>query len=278
MNDGGTPRPSPAKAATGVAYVRAGDGAPLVLCHGGAGSWTHWIRSLDALAAHFTVFALDLPGYGASEAPPRDIPPDDYLAIVQATIEELCAGASRIGISGFSFGALVATAMAAGLGPRASALSLIGASGFEAPVGRPVRLMSERRLREALDREPTAEELRWMHADNLAELMIWDRSKIDAAAVTLQIENVGNTRFDSRRLSWSGRITEFMAHVLCPTTMIYGEHDRSAHPSIQARLARCLAIKPDIEVEIVEACGHWAMYEAPDRLNAALLAFHGRTP
>ncbi len=46
-----------------------GSGPPLVLLHGGHGSWAHWARNIDALALHFTVWAPDLPVYGDSTPP-----------------------------------------------------------------------------------------------------------------------------------------------------------------------------------------------------------------
>ena len=42
----------------------AGSGPPLVLLHGGLGSVNHWHRNFDVLAQHYTVHALDMPGYG----------------------------------------------------------------------------------------------------------------------------------------------------------------------------------------------------------------------
>ena len=48
-----------------VVWHRWGRGAPVVLLHGGAGSWRHWVRNVDALlAAGRTVWAPDLPGLG----------------------------------------------------------------------------------------------------------------------------------------------------------------------------------------------------------------------
>src|SRR5688500_7346054 len=44
---------------------------PLVLLHGGSGSWTHWIRNVEALAAAGRrVLAADLPGCGDSAVHP----------------------------------------------------------------------------------------------------------------------------------------------------------------------------------------------------------------
>src|SRR6059058_5768790 len=46
-----------------------GHGEPLVLLHGGTGSWLHWVRNVDALAHDFRVLAPDLPGSGESASP-----------------------------------------------------------------------------------------------------------------------------------------------------------------------------------------------------------------
>src|ERR671931_2054547 len=48
-----------------------GSGPPLLLLHGGHGSWTHWIRTIPALAGQCTVVVPDMPGYGDSDAPPE---------------------------------------------------------------------------------------------------------------------------------------------------------------------------------------------------------------
>ena len=47
-----------------------GDGPPVVLIHGAAGSWNHWIRNVDTLAEHHLVIGVDLPGYGESDLIP----------------------------------------------------------------------------------------------------------------------------------------------------------------------------------------------------------------
>ena len=45
--------------------------APVVLLHGGAGSWTHWVRNITPLvAAGRRVWVPDLPGFGDSAPPP----------------------------------------------------------------------------------------------------------------------------------------------------------------------------------------------------------------
>ncbi|WP_324732509.1 alpha/beta fold hydrolase [Pseudomonas paeninsulae] len=49
------------------AYIRKGQGIPVVLLHGLGSSWQDWQPQIDALSRFAEVFALDLRGHGASE-------------------------------------------------------------------------------------------------------------------------------------------------------------------------------------------------------------------
>ena len=264
------------QSANGVALREFGAGEPLVLMHGGAGSWEHWVRNVDRLATAFRVIAIDQPSYGDSAPVEPDISNDDYLAVVAGAVAEICGAAPRIHLAGFSFGGLIAAATAVALGPRAASLTMTGGAGYGPPTGRGFTLESRRRLAERLGRAPSEAELRAMHAENLARLMLWDRSRIDDWAIDMQFRNIERTRFDSRRLSWTGDTPRLIGELTCPVKVIYGEHDAAAIPSIAKRFEMCRAIRADVETHIIPACGHWALYEAPDTVNALLLDFHGR--
>jgi pimeloyl-ACP methyl ester carboxylesterase len=57
-----------------VSWRRFGDEsahAPLVLLHGGHGSWMHWLRNVEALSAGRTLWLPDMPGFNDSDAPPQ---------------------------------------------------------------------------------------------------------------------------------------------------------------------------------------------------------------
>jgi pimeloyl-ACP methyl ester carboxylesterase len=53
-------------------HIRLGQGKPLVLFHGLGSTWRSWQPVLDDLAAHRSVIALDLPGFG--DTPPLQGP------------------------------------------------------------------------------------------------------------------------------------------------------------------------------------------------------------
>ena len=80
--------------ANGIAvhWCEWGHGKPLVLLHGGHGSWMHWARNVQALAQHYRVLVPDMPGFGASEdfaLPPHD--PSRLEALLQALEGSLTA-------------------------------------------------------------------------------------------------------------------------------------------------------------------------------------------
>src|ERR1700722_319864 len=52
-------------------YLRSGSGPPLLLLHGLLGYSFSWRFALPPLAARATVYAVDMPGAGFSDRPPR---------------------------------------------------------------------------------------------------------------------------------------------------------------------------------------------------------------
>ena len=53
-----------------VRWMRQGSGPPVVFCHGTPWSSWLWAPFAEALAAEFTTYLWDMPGYGASSKDP----------------------------------------------------------------------------------------------------------------------------------------------------------------------------------------------------------------
>src|SRR4029079_12792526 len=91
-------------------YSKKGAGPPLLLLHGVTDNGACWGRGADALAADYTVYALDQRGHGQSDAPPMGYTYDDYAS---DAVELLRAnGHSRAVVMGHSFGGMVAMTIA----------------------------------------------------------------------------------------------------------------------------------------------------------------------
>ncbi|MCW4351728.1 alpha/beta hydrolase [Hoyosella sp. YIM 151337] len=70
-----------------VAFVRAGAGDPIVFLHNGGTSHAIWRFQIAQLARDHEVFALDLPGYGASARPRDGYTLDTYTDLVEAFVD-----------------------------------------------------------------------------------------------------------------------------------------------------------------------------------------------
>jgi 2-hydroxy-6-oxonona-2,4-dienedioate hydrolase len=102
---------------------------PLVLLHGGSGSWTHWIRNVAQLAKYRPVWALDMPGFGDSSLP-ADVSDADGLVPYLAEILQATFAGRAVDIMAFSFGGLSAGLLAAKHPARVRSLILVGVPGL----------------------------------------------------------------------------------------------------------------------------------------------------
>jgi pimeloyl-ACP methyl ester carboxylesterase len=229
------------------------------------GSWNHWTRNIDALSRRFTLYLIDMPGFGDSPTVPKSMTDDDYLAMVMAAVSEI-AGERPVRLAGFSFGAGIAALAAERLGTRMSGLSLLGAGGF----GRsPITLD----LRPFPPQSAGAGSLRSVLRHNLAVLMIADPANITDEAIDLHLANVRRTRFDGRHVSLSNMMPSTLPRIACPVQMIWGEGDVLPYPDVQARADAARAARPDLRIEVVPRAGHWVQFEAPEAVNRAMLEF-----
>ena len=96
---------------TSLAYRRSGSGEPLVLLHPLGSSRQAWDPvSARALARHFDVIAVDLPGFGESAPLPGEPSPAALAAAVSSLLDEL--GIPTPHVAGNSLGGWVAIELA----------------------------------------------------------------------------------------------------------------------------------------------------------------------
>jgi 2-hydroxy-6-oxonona-2,4-dienedioate hydrolase len=239
-----------------------GGGPPLVLLHGGYGSWTHWIRNVLPLARRFTVIAPDLPGLGGSATPPEPHTAEDLAAIVVAGLGIVLPKDASPHIAGFSFGGVLGGHVAAQLGDRLRALTLVGSNGLGL-VRQPT----------ALQRVPAAapaEEALDVHRQNLGTLMIADPANIDELAIYIQSQNAPRGRVRSRRFSRADTLARALPLVRARLDGIWGERDATAYPHLDERARVLRSFQPEARFEVIPGVGHWVQYEAADRFNAVL--------
>ena len=236
-------------------------GLPLVLLHGAAGSWTHWLRNIPALSERRRVLAADLPGFGDSAMPPEPYTADSLAEIVADGVTRVVAG--RLDLAGFSFGAIIAGIVAARLGARVRRLVLVAPNGLAlpraelSPLSRP-------------GAEPSRDELRRVHRVNLGIMMLTPAG-VDDVAVDLQIDNVQRARVRSGAIPDSDVLLRALPSITARMGGMWGERDALAAPYIELRRAALERVQPDVDFRVVPGAGHWVLYEAPEAANAAML-------
>ncbi len=248
-----------------------GDGVPVILFHGGTGSWLHWIRNISPLnAAGYRAVAPDLPGLGDSALPPPTDNLDDVSDIVCDGLMRVRAPDERFHLVGFSFGGQIAGRVATRLGRRLRSLTIVGTGGLGLPRGR----MSNLRRVESNMNGP---EIAALQRDNLGRFMVHDPAKIDDAAVWMQIRHVAVGRFKSVPFAPGDRLARALPHVMAPIGGIWGEFDITAYPYIDQRETLLRSIQTDAKFHVVAGVGHWVQYEGADEFNRVLLGWLARS-
>lgn len=242
-------------------------GKPLLLLHGGFGSWNHWVNNIEALRQQRALWTLDLPGLGDSAALPEPHTPTHFAQQVMKGLDILLGSANHFELAGFSFGAMIGARMAALAGSRCERFTAIGAAGF-GPLHHQV----------SLQRPPSAstpaEEAHQIHHSNLRTLMFSSDDCIDELAIHAHGSNLQRHRFNSRRLSLTDDFIQSLPLIQAPLAGVWGSRDATAggRTNIERRRDLFLASQPGAEFHILNGVGHWAMYEAPAAVNEILLA------
>jgi 2-hydroxy-6-oxonona-2,4-dienedioate hydrolase len=241
-----------------------GEGEPVVMLHGGSGSWTHWVRNIAAVVAAGRMAVVpDLPGFGDSAAPPGGGDADAAVAPVADGLRTLL-GERPSTVLAFSFGSLVAALLAAQQPRLVSKLLLVGAPVVALRRGRGVDLRPWSRSSSAAERNA-------VHRHNLAAIMLHRPESIDDEALALHALNVPRDRLRRRNLVTTNAFADAIPQLACRYRAIYGAEDvlcRGSWPAIQ----RALETTPRFDgLTLVPDAGHWVQFEAAERFNAWLV-------
>ena len=237
-----------------------GEGPALVLGHGGQGAWSHWIRNIAALAAHYTVIVPDLPGHGET-AMPDTVDHDTISAAIAGGMRMLLGEGEKADFVGFSFGGAVFTHFAARYHELVRRVVIVGTGGLDTPhghidLGRVGGLQGEER-RAAIKR-------------NLLGLMLHHADTVDEMAMHMLVANGRQARLPVIDLVIPDKVVNVLPRLKVPLDAIWGEFDRPhPDPALQESVLR--RFQPAMDFRMIAGAGHWVMYERADAFNAALL-------
>jgi 2-hydroxy-6-oxonona-2,4-dienedioate hydrolase len=231
-----------------------GDGdRPLVLLHGGAGSWLHWIDTIPAFSVTDRVIAPDLPGLGDSTPPPQGAGGVDIALTVAAGLDAVIGRDTLCDLVGFSFGGVMA-GLVASFRHAVRSLTLVGSGGLGV-------IRGTNSLQRVRDKAGTARDE--AHRANLHAWMIADAGRIDRRAIAIQDWNSRHARLDSRPIGSSDLLLPALPKVDAPIIGIWGARDHAMQSEPHRAEAALRAVRPDTDFRVIPDAGHWVAYETP---------------
>ena len=261
--------------ARGVEFhlAEAGSGEDVVLClHGWPQHWYEWRHLMPALADRHRVLALDLRGFGWSDAPSDGYEKEELATDVLAVLDEL--GLERVKLVGHDWGGWIGFLLCLRapqrferflalniLPPWVSARAMIPhlwrfwyqwlilSPGIGYGLHRSGKFVPKVLVGASTRREAWDEETLSAFAENLAEPA--------RARAAVQMYRVFNLR--EALPIMRGRYAHQRLEV--PTRLLFGTDDTALRPEILAGYQRHAE---DMEVELVPGCGHFIADERPD--------------
>ncbi|MEX0168774.1 alpha/beta fold hydrolase [Streptomyces sp. LMG1-1-1.1] len=254
---------------TSMTYERRGAGEPLLLLHGIGHHWQAWEPVLDVLATERDVIAVDLPGFGTSDALPDGSPYD--LSTVVPVLGAFCeaVGAERPHVAGNSLGGLLALEL--GREKRVRSVTALSPAGFWSEGERRYAFGTLRAMRgaarslpvpviERLSRTPAGRTV----LTSTIYARPGRRSPEAVVAETLALR--GATGFHQTLAA--GRTVLFRDDVPVPVTVAWGTRDRLL---LRRQGVRAKHALPGARLVRLPGCGHVPMNDDPALVARVIL-------
>jgi pimeloyl-ACP methyl ester carboxylesterase len=254
-----------------VCYAVRGKGENLLLVHGNGIGRPAWDNLVLDLSKYYTVYTLDLPGFGCSDMPdiPYNVP--FYAEYLNKLMHQMKLEKSAV--AGISMGGAVAATLAASHPDKVSKLILIAPGGLTPPQGefvKPSRFMDANFWLLSHNKDLFRRSL---------EDLFYDKSKIPPALVDEiweRMKSPEHRRALLRNAQYLAKIDMAfpgqLGSIVAPTLIVWGREDAIIPVSDAERFAGLI---PHADVLTLSRCGHAVTLEKPESLCDAILSFLG---
>jgi len=259
-----------------TAYIRHGNGPPVVLLHGYAGAIWNWEHQIETLGRRFTLLIPDLIGQGLSDKPRLAYTPPLYIEWLRGFLDAV--GVGRATIIGHSMGAGLALSLALTHPDRVDRLILI--SGFPPGLFNHIHGSYLKRLH-------------WLGSGLLFRLgyrllgrralrkflggLVWDRSLVTPAVVERAYQlrkrhGKAGPLWSSLTCTddWESGYAPRLGSVTAPVLIIWGRDDRFIPLAAGETVHRMIH---GSRLTVLPDTGHLPMWERPDEVNQLILEF-----
>lgn len=254
-----------------VRYNVIGGGPPVLLVHGWLSSSRIWEQLARRLAQRFTVYTLDVTGFGESDKPTEGYGARNGSRLLYA----FCAhfGLSRTAVIGHDLSGPMAVKLAADHPDIVGRLVLVAAPTDEEQIDLPTLLWLTTLpvlgpIFYALGRVLRPLRKLWMRPfvfdpGDLPEELVEDAGRSTPAAA-------GKTYSVTRHEISGGRVARQARIIKVPILLVAGEDDRIVDPRAVGDWGQ---YTDQAEIVLLDRCGHLPMAEVPAEFSARVLAF-----
>lgn len=227
-----------------VHYQEVGQGQPVILVHGLSASSLWWRRNITALAQHYHVYLVDLPGFGSMRRYHRSFALDELATSLLAWMEAV--NIHRAHLIGHSMGGYICLRLAASRPEVVDRLVLV------APAGIPsIGTIAGYCI-------PLLTAVRYMRPSFLP-ILFYDALRCGPLML-----------LRATRELLTKDVRDRLAAITAPTLLVWGEHDTLVPPMLGDMLHQAIA---GSSLLILKHAGHVVMFDQARQFNAALLAF-----
>lgn len=259
---------------------RGGAGEPLVLIHGGGGTWRQWGPVVPLLEPHHEVLAVNLVGHWGGRPASAQAEPGIALLVDGVECDMDTAGWSTAHVAGTSLGAWVALELAK-RGRARSCTALACRGSWAKGDDRGMRLVVRgyrlfHRAAQLMARNPA----RWTRRPRLRHLLYWHHfartDRMDPVDTAHLIVGVANATILPGLLSWASEHEGpgGLDQIRCPVQLLFPERDMVL-PRRRYGQSLIDAI-PGAEVHELPGVGHVATWDDPQLVARAILRFTSR--
>jgi len=254
-------------------YLHAGDPSKpaLIAMHGITGHAEAYVRNLEALSEHFSVWAIDFIGHGYTSKPEHPLEIRHYI---DQLLEFMAAiGVEKAYFTGESLGGWVGAQFAIDHPEKVERILLNTMGGTMANPAVMERLYT---LSMEAAKDPSWERvktrLEWLMADPsmVTDDLIKTRQAIFAQPDWLMACTANMALQDLPTRQRNMLTDEALGQIKAPALVLWTTKDPSGPVDEGRRIASLI---PNGELAIMENCGHWPQYEDPETFNKIILDF-----
>ncbi|HIM37384.1 MAG TPA: alpha/beta hydrolase [Dehalococcoidia bacterium] len=243
-----------------IHLMKGGSGDPLLILHGAGGN-PGWIRYVQELADHYTVYIPSHPGYGQSERPDWLETMNDMACFYTWFMEKQGLDGSRA--IGFSMGGWLAAEIVASCQHSFSKLMLVDPAGIKPERGEiaDIFIISPAQIQEMLFHDPK-------------QVPEYDQL-FGQEPTPEQVQIAEQNREMAVRICWKPymhdpRLPFLLGRVNIPTQIVWGHQDQLVPLECGEMFRDAI---PGAKLSVIDKCGHLPNIEKPEEFIKIALDF-----